>query len=184
MPFTVGDTVAVLDDVLKGIVVKVDATTIQVKDVDGMLYQFSPSELVKIGIAQHKMASFSESNQQLFQEKKRQPVRTKSLFVTKKKEVVMEVDLHIHQLTKSTRGMDNFDMLTLQIETAKRKLTYCIEKHIPKIVFIHGVGAGVLKTELHYLLNKYPVKYSDASYQKYGSGATEVLVFQNASTSY
>ena len=75
--------------------------------------------------------------------------------------------------------MDNFDMLNLQLETAKRKLEFAIQKRISKIVFIHGVGAGVLKTELHYLFNKYPVKYYDASYQKYGLGATEVYIFQN-----
>ena len=31
-----------------------------------------------------------------------------------------------------------------------------------------------------FLLNKYPVKYYDASFKKYGLGATEVYVFQNS----
>ena len=93
--------------------------------------------------------------------------------------MILEVDLHINQLTKSTRGMDNFDMLTLQLNTARSKVEYAIQKRISKLVFIHGVGAGVLKTELNYLLNKYPVKYYDASYKKYGLGATEVYIYQN-----
>ena len=54
-----------------------------------------------------------------------------------------------------------------------------LSKKIQRIVFIHGVGEGVLKTELQNLLNKYPVKYYDASYKKYGLGATEVYVYQN-----
>ena len=91
----------------------------------------------------------------------------------------MEVDLHTEKLVKSTRGMDNFDILNLQLEAARHKLEYCIQKKISKIVFIHGVGEGVLKTELRYLLNKYPVKYYDASYNQYGLGATEVYIFQN-----
>jgi dsDNA-specific endonuclease/ATPase MutS2 len=70
-------------------------------------------------------------------------------------------------------------MLNLQIDTAKRKLEYAIQKRISKVVFIHGVGEGVLKSELQFLLQKYPVKYYDASYQKYGLGATEVYIFQN-----
>ena len=41
------------------------------------------------------------------------------------------------------------------------------------------VGEGVLKSELQALLNKYPVKHYDASYKKYGLGATEVYIFQN-----
>jgi len=71
-------------------------------------------------------------------------------------------------------------MLNLQLDTAKRKVEFAIQKRISKIVFIHGVGEGVLKSELLRLLNKYPVKYYDASYKKYGLGATEVYVFQNS----
>jgi len=91
----------------------------------------------------------------------------------------MEVDLHINKLTKSVKGLDNYDMLNLQLDTAKKKVEYAIYKRISKIVFIHGVGEGVLKSELQSLLNKYPVKYYDASYKQYGLGATEVYVFQN-----
>ena len=77
------------------------------------------------------------------------------------------------------KGMDNFDMLTLQLNTAKRKIEYAISKRISKIIFIHGVGEGVLKSELHYLFGRYPVRFYDASYKKYGLGATEVYVYQN-----
>ena len=59
-------------------------------------------------------------------------------------------------------------------------IEFAIKKRIPKIVFIHGVGEGVLKSELHFLFNNYPVKYYDASYQKYGLGATEVYIYQNS----
>jgi dsDNA-specific endonuclease/ATPase MutS2 len=75
--------------------------------------------------------------------------------------------------------MDNYDMLNLQLDTAKRKVEFAIQKRVSKIVFIHGVGEGVLKSELQSLLNKYPVKHYDASYKKYGLGATEVYIFQN-----
>jgi len=108
-----------------------------------------------------------------------EPVKKSSSFVKDKNEVIWEVDLHINQLTKSTRGMDNYDMLSLQLDTARSKIEYAIQKRISKIVFIHGVGEGVLKSELNSLLNKYPVKYYDASYKKYGLGATEVYIFQN-----
>ena len=54
------------------------------------------------------------------------------------------------------------------------------KKSIP-LVFIHGVGEGVLKEELRYLFNRYDnVKFYDADYQKYGLGATEVYIYQNA----
>ena len=75
--------------------------------------------------------------------------------------------------------MSNFDMLNLQLDTAKYKLEFAIRKRIPRLVFIHGVGEGVLRSELGYLFAKYPVKIAEASYQKYGMGATEVYILQN-----
>ncbi|WP_367186917.1 Smr/MutS family protein [Maribacter confluentis] len=92
----------------------------------------------------------------------------------------MEVDLHINQLVKNPKQLDNYAILNLQLETAKRQLDFAIAKRIQKIVFIHGVGEGILKEELRYLFNKYGnIKYYDAEYQKYGLGATEVYVYQN-----
>jgi dsDNA-specific endonuclease/ATPase MutS2 len=92
----------------------------------------------------------------------------------------MEVDLHIHKLTDSNRRMTNYDMLTLQLDTAKRQLEFAMRKRIQKIVFIHGVGEGVLKMELETLFRRYEnIKYYDADLQKYGHGATEVYIFQN-----
>ena len=76
--------------------------------------------------------------------------------------------------------MSNYDILTLQTDTAKRHLEFAIRNRIPKIVFIHGVGEGVLKAELDFLLGRYDqVFYQQANYQKYGLGATEVFIKQN-----
>jgi dsDNA-specific endonuclease/ATPase MutS2 len=81
---------------------------------------------------------------------------------------------------KNPKAIGKFEMLNLQLDTAKRQLDFAISKRIQKIVFIHGVGEGVLKEELGYMLRKYDnVKFYDADYQKYGLGATEVYVFQN-----
>nr|WP_311195921.1 Smr/MutS family protein [Antarcticibacterium sp. 1MA-6-2] len=92
----------------------------------------------------------------------------------------MEVDLHIEKLVNSYRGMTNHDILSLQLDTAKRQIEFATRKRIQKIVFIHGVGEGVLKAELDYLFGRYEnLKYYDADYQKYGVGATEVYLFQN-----
>jgi dsDNA-specific endonuclease/ATPase MutS2 len=180
MRLEIGNKVAVLDDVLKGIIINIKENVISVETDDGMVFNFSPSELVKIEREQHELSKFSDINNPLLKEKISAQKPTKSAFIKEKKEILLEVDLHINQLVKSVRGLDNYDMLNLQLETAKRKVEFVISKRISKIVFIHGVGEGVLKSELNNLLNKYPVRYYDASYKKYGLGATEVYVFQNA----
>ncbi|MCB0433939.1 MAG: Smr/MutS family protein, partial [Mangrovimonas sp.] len=68
-----------------------------------------------------------------------------------------------------------------QLETARRQLEFAIKKRIQKVVFIHGVGEGVLRTELEFLFGRYDnVSFYDANYQKYGLGATEVYIFQGS----
>ena len=99
---------------------------------------------------------------------------------SKKDDVVLEVDLHIEKLVKSFKHMNNFDILNIQVDTARSQLEFAIKNRIPKIVFIHGMGEGVLKSELDYLFGRYPeISFQDANYRKYGLGATEVYIKQN-----
>ena len=180
MIFAIGDLVSVIDDVVKGTITDINDTHIQLKDDTGMIFSYLPSELVKVDENQYELAKYSDINNSYLQDKiSEKPKKKFQKFTKTKNEIIFEVDLHINQLVNSTAGLDNFDMLTIQLETAKRKLEYAIQKRISKVVFIHGVGEGVLKSELEYLYKKYPVKYYDASYQKYGLGATEVYIFQN-----
>ena len=179
MCLEIGDKVAVLDDVLKGKVIQIMEEEISIETTDGMIFKFNSAELVRIDKEQHEMSKFSDINNTLLKDKIAENLPKKSVFRKDKKEVVLEVDLHINQLAKSSKNMDNYDMLNLQLDTAKNKIEFAISKRISKIVFIHGVGEGVLKSELQRLLRKYPIKFYDASYKKYGLGATEVYVFQN-----
>jgi hypothetical protein len=180
MCFEIGNKVAVIDDAIKGVVIEVDVAEVVVRDEDGMVYRFDAKELVRLHVEQRELSRYSDINNSMLRQKTSEPVRKKSGFVKTKNEIILEVDLHIEKLVKSTKGMDTYDILSYQLEVARRKVEYCIQKKISKIVFIHGVGEGVLKSELNYLLNRYPVKYYDASYNKYGLGATEVYVYQNS----
>ena len=179
MNFEKGDRVVVLDDAIKGKVIKVSPHMIQVETTEGFEMEFSPQELVKIGEEQSEIAKTVIVSQYLSNKtdavKKKKGVKIKK---SKGEIPPMEVDLHLDKLTKTTRGMDNFDKLSLQVDTAKYKLEFAIKNRIPRIVFIHGVGEGILKEELKYLFNRYNVRVSEASYQKYGMGATEVYILQ------
>ncbi|KAF9658128.1 Smr/MutS family protein [Tenacibaculum sp. ZH5_bin.1] len=180
MCLEIGNKVAVIDADIKGVVTKIKNEEIFVKDEGGMEYCFLRKELVKVEVDQSELSKYSDINNPMLKAKtQNKEKKKKTSFIKDKREAVMEVDLHAEKLLKSTRGMDNFDILSIQINTAKHKLEYCISKRISKLVLIHGVGDGILKTELQYLLNNYPVKYYDASYQRYGQGATEVYIFQN-----
>lgn len=184
MGFKVGDKVAVLDDVIKGVVIEVHTHKIIVETADGFPFDFLPNELVIIGESQRELSKFSDiSNENLLEKidhtSKRRNIPKFKTTTKIDKIPPMEVDLHIHNLTASSKGMDNYDMLNLQISEAKYKLEFAIKNRIPKVVFIHGKGAGVLKLELEYLFKNYHVKWYEASFKKYGLGATEVYIFQN-----
>jgi len=179
MCLEIGSKVAVLDEKISGSVTCIKGEEVFLRADDGMDYVYRVSDLVKIHVDQNELLKTTKVKG-VFLKDDLSGKSKKTLFKKINNEVVMEVDLHAEKLIKSTKGMDNFDVLNLQIDTARYKLEYCIKKRISKIIFIHGVGEGVLKSELSNLFNKYSIRYYDASYQKYGLGATEVYIFQNS----
>lgn len=180
--FEIGDKVAVLDDDISGVVIKVQNNEISVETTDKFVMTFFVNELVKINNSNELSGFFSTQSLGSVLKDKEEP--KKRSFVKEKRsrkdEFVLEVDLHIEKLVPSKRGMSNYDILTLQMETAKRQLDFAIKNRMPKVVFIHGVGEGVLKAELDFMLGRYDnISFQDANYQKYGLGATEVYIKQN-----
>lgn len=182
MKITRGDIVEAIDDAISGNVIKVEGNIITIETTDGFEMTFEAHELiVSVKVNRLENAVYNSDIETVKREK--ETTKRKHSHSVKPKErhnPKFEVDLHIHQLTDSTKGMTNFDMLNLQIDTARRQLEFAIKKRIPKMVFIHGVGEGVLRQELETLLGRYNnVKFYDADYRTYGIGATEVRIFQN-----
>ncbi|AWG26566.1 Smr/MutS family protein [Flavobacterium kingsejongi] len=180
--FTKGDKVTVLDDAINGVVVKVTIEVITIETDDGFELDFKPKELIHMGNTADFANSIGRQNIHEIRKEKEEP--KKRSFVKEKKstrdEFVLEVDLHIEKLVPNKRGMSNYDILTLQTETAQRQIEFAIKNRMPKIVFIHGVGEGILKAELDFLFGRYDnIIFQDANYQKYGIGATEVIIKQN-----
>ncbi len=88
-----------------------------------------------------------------------------------------EVDLHIEELIDSIQGMSNGSIIQVQLRHFQKELEDAISRNMKKIVFIHGVGNGKLKDEIRKILKTYPrISFHDASFQKYGAGATEVTI--------
>lgn len=93
---------------------------------------------------------------------------------------IAEVDLHISELVDHFAGMSNADMLSLQMDYVQKCMDQAREEKLSKIIFIHGVGAGTLKNEiLRFLRKQEDVSFYDASYARYGLGATEVSFTRN-----
>ena len=174
----IGAKVTVIDDNLTGYVREIQGDKVLIETLDEFIMSFTKEELVVI--PEHDIVSKVKVAEKLIIDDKHKQPKKRIPKKNKKEQPPMEVDLHINQLVKSTKGMSKHDMLTLQLDTAKSRLEFAIKKRIQRIVFIHGVGEGILKLELEYLFGRYDnIKFYDANYQKYGLGATEVYVFQN-----
>lgn len=114
--------------------------------------------------------------QKVVQEKEKEQIVAPAP-VKRTKEIV-EVDLHINELVDTSKGLSNHEMLELQKEKVELEMKLAIQNRVEKIVFIHGVGQGVLKQEVINLLKKKFGKYyfQDASFREYGYGATMVIL--------
>ena len=178
-----GDKVALIDEIVEGEVIKINGSEITLITSDGLEMKYDRTELVVIKNNQSEMSKYVDvKHGRLIREKENfKESKSSKNNKTKPKErhAPIEFDLHIENLVKNHKRMNNHDILTTQLDTARYKLEWAIRERIPRILFIHGVGEGVLQEELKYLLGRYPVDVSPGSYHKYGQGATEVYIRQN-----
>jgi dsDNA-specific endonuclease/ATPase MutS2 len=170
----VGDIAETVDDDIKGEVISIYADKIILKTQDGFEMPFSPNELIK-----SPDDDLPIKFQDLYKAKQAElnniPKKT-----SKKSEPItrLEVDLHIHELIDDARRLSNYEILNIQMDHAKKRLEWAMQKKLKAVVFIHGVGEGVLRAELHTLFRRYEnLEYFDANYQTYGVGATEVRIY-------
>jgi hypothetical protein len=88
------------------------------------------------------------------------------------------VDLHIEKLADDWEQMSNFEILTLQLKEFEKYYELAVAHRQPSIIFIHGLGSGRLRDEIHEQLRlKKEVKsFVNQYHPLYGYGATEVFL--------
>ena len=88
-----------------------------------------------------------------------------------------EVDLHLEALRPdNTEELSNTTILRLQLDAFEDALSRALATNMHEIVFVHGMGSGVLRKEIHRQLsrNKDIKFFEDARKEKFGFGATLV----------
>ncbi len=88
----------------------------------------------------------------------------------------LEVDLHIEELIDDPAGMSAAEMIDIQLRHFRKELDNAMYKRSIKIIFIHGVGNGRLKNSIRSELKALKLNYRDGAYDRFGAGATEVLL--------
>jgi len=129
-----------------------------------------------------ELEKFSKEDlQKIIKEKQESDNFAKQLgtkYKTKQKGGLIEVDLHIQHLIDNYKNLSNGEIVEIQMERFHSELSDAIKNKAGKIVFIHGVGKGVLKNELRRSLERdyKKLRFQDASFKEYGFGATIVFL--------
>lgn len=89
-----------------------------------------------------------------------------------------DVDLHIEKLHDDYQFLNKTEILNIQLDYFRKMLDAAVVHKLSSIVFIHGVGNGVLRVEIHKQLsrNQHVKTFMDARKEKFGYGATEVIL--------
>lgn len=185
MKFGIGDKVSFLNERGGGIITKViSKKMVEVTIDDGFVFPYAVSELVMIEAAIRQPEPMPEKEEKkvdvskLFSQKLHhsdKPKKSKP-HAQNNGMLEMEINLHIEELLDNYSGMSNAEIINVQLRHFQKALDKAITGHYRKLIVIHGVGNGRLKHEVRTMLNNEEIRYYDASYAKYGYGATEVFI--------
>jgi hypothetical protein len=194
--FKIGRKVRFLNEVGEGVVTQMlPDGRVMVEDESGFEYPHFASDLIIVHDAKTEAQAYERAIPSVMEilQQELTPERQKRMekeFKSKYAEASahqhagqeMEVDLHLHALVDSQAGLSPSVMLELQIAHFERMLQIGIRQRTKKLVFIHGIGQGVLRHQIWSRVEQY---YPDCSCRsadprKYGSGATEVWVGESA----
>lgn len=178
MRFKVGEKVSFMNEPGHGIVQSFkNENTILVEDETGFDRAFPIDELVKI-YGDQSDAIGEDFDASLAEEVTDSSDAANDVDDVRKYKDYWEIDLHIHEILESEAGLSNKEMLDHQIYALRRFYRKAREKHIRKIIIIHGVGQGVLRNEVRdFLFGQDGLEVYDADFREYGKGATAVDLY-------
>ena len=89
-----------------------------------------------------------------------------------KKTSSIKIDLHIELLVKDFSKYSNEEIIKIQINYCEKQINKILKSNHKEFLIVHGIGMGVLKKEIHNLLNEFSLRY----YLSNDGGSTLVFV--------
>jgi len=193
----IGDRVKFLNDVGEGVVLELKGKIVVIEDEYGFDREYNINELISVGENQEEALMYGNKLPELSeilardvseeQQKKIQKVfeikyANARANKQKRRGEFMEIDLHFHELIDDVSGLKDRTKLDIQLNHFERMMRIAAEQRIKRVVFIHGVGQGVLRYQIRTRLELYYPNCTvrDANPREYGSGATEVFLGQSS----
>jgi len=199
MEIKIGSEVKFLNDVGGGIVLEIFSDgTASVQGEDGFDMKYNLTELMLVSdsiteqeeeynnklpdLAKIIAQDVNEERQKLIQkdfEIKYANVRATN---QQRRGEHMVIDLHIHELIDDQSGLQDRTKLDIQLNHFERMMRIAGEQRVKRVIFIHGVGQGVLRNQIRTRLDSYypDCTVRDGNPREYGAGATEVILGQSS----
>lgn len=176
MRFKIGTKVTVIDEELSGVVLSSDESWVEFVCEDGFTYRYPTTSLY--GLSEEDEIEFTPTEFSMEMKEEDQPKRHLGLRPINFDKAKTSFDLHLEELMPSRMPGKSDVALQIQLDYAAAVMNKAIQLKIRQLVFIHGMGQGVLRDELRVMLStKFPnAEFFDGNYQKYGMGATEVII--------
>lgn len=159
----VGDLVSVIDENLRGKVLKIIANQVKIEDEHGFTYNFSKDQLTIIDSDLYENSPIVRKQE------------TPKITSKKHNKSPLKLDLHFETLVKDPSGYEAFERLMIQREKLLETIDFCRKNHIKKLQIIHGIGDGVLQKMVYDVLEGLTnIEYDSDGFFYHQSGNVEV----------
>ena len=168
MQFKLGDKILFKTENLKGKIVKINSPyKVTVQTEDGFEVFASVKDLVKVEVNTDKAFAYGNYFHQKDNDNK-----SSNSFKRDKSSTILKIDLHIELLSGSYQYLNNFEIVQIQLNECHLRIEKALNSNYQKLIIVHGIGTGSLKSEVHKLLRNYNLRF----YLSKDAGATEVML--------
>jgi|GEM_PF-2430084 len=176
MLFKIGDKVTVKDEDLEGEVISVLDNWVVFISEDGFEYTYPVEALFSRD--EDSQLNFTTRQWDLEPKEEDKGKIAKGLKPINLSASKPAIDLHMEELLPDRLLAKNEIAIEIQLAYAEKVLNKAIALRKRNLVFIHGQGSGTLRDELRGMIrDRFPnAEFFDGNYQKYGWGATEVIL--------
>ena len=170
--FNIGERVVLKKERTKAtILLNIGDKKVKIKDEDGFEYIINNSDLLPLDTNTDNTQSYGNQFDIKEDDLPKKDIKKLKLNKTDSSGRV-KIDLHIEQLTNYYHHMQNSEIVKIQMEYCKKELDLAMFKAKHSLEIVHGIGEGVLKSEVHKLLKMYNLSFFESN----NGGSTEVML--------
>ena len=166
--FEIGDKVKFIRSNDYGVIQSIiSERKVQVEDSSKFLSIVNIDEIIPFDKSTNSVSSYGN-----FTSNKEKNYNAKNLKKVISNLNVVKLDLHIENLSADYHMMTNFEIIQIQIKKCEDLIMKSLNSNVHKLIIVHGIGEGVLKKEVHDLLDRYQLRY----FESLNGGSTEVMI--------